>query len=106
MPGKDIRAMEGDAAASSRHSPAQALIEQYLGPGESADNEVVWRVTRFGRACIVYLHRWSGGRETVSSMDSGRESVSIAQHIDVTTDHGLRRLEVELKDLTTPKAVR
>jgi hypothetical protein len=101
--GKDLRSMEGDPSASRRHSPAHALIQQYLGPGESGDGEVVWRINRFGRACILYLHRWNGGRETVTSMDSARESISIASHFDVSDDAGLRRLEVELKALTTHK---
>ena len=84
-----------------RSSAAQDLIEERLGAGQVNGSEVVWRISRYGRACIVYLHRWEGGRETITSMDTARPSVGLALHIDPTAPLGMEMLEAELRSLTT-----
>jgi hypothetical protein len=82
--------------------PAFELITSILGEGRARDNEVVWRVTQFGRPCLVYLHSWASGPQTVTTLDSARPAHSMVRHFDVRTLDDLEAIEEEMRSLLAP----
>ena len=62
---------------------AGEIIERYLGPGQSHPGETFWRVTKFGRPCLVYLHTWANGSQTVTTLDVARLPHQVILHIEI-----------------------
>src|SRR5262245_15078298 len=83
----------------STAGPALDLITSMLGPGEAKHNEVVWRVASHGRPCLVYLHAWASGPQTVTTLDAARPSHSIVRNFEVRTIEDLARLGDEMRGL-------
>jgi len=83
-----------------------ALIERYLGPGESHPGETFWRITKFGRPCLLYLHTWANRSQTVTSLDVARPPHQMIRHIEVNTPAkpGVADLVAELRSLTSWRA--
>src|SRR4051794_39132788 len=50
----------------------RGLIEDSFGPGRSKPGGIVWHVLQYGRACLLYLHNWGAGLETVTTLDTSR----------------------------------
>jgi hypothetical protein len=86
----------------STTGPALDLITSILGRGQAKDNEVVWRITAHGRPCLVYLHSWASGPQTVTTLDSARPSHSMVRHFEVRSIQNLADIEREMRSLLAP----
>jgi hypothetical protein len=94
------------ALPALRRGPATTaaeLIERYLGPGRSTPGETFWRITKFGRPCLVYLHTWANRSQTVTTLDVARPSDQMVLHIEIDPPArpGIAELATELRALTT-----
>ena len=74
-----------------------------LGEAERDGQARVWRLSKFGRACLVYLHTWSNGSQTVTTCDSARTALEAVVNIDIGTIASLDALRAEMDSLTTWK---
>lgn len=101
-PIKDCAAGAGQPFRREPTTTAE-LIERYLGPGQSQPGETFWRITSFGRPCLVYLHTWANRSQTVTTLDVARPPHQMVLHIEIDPPArpGIAQLVAELRGLTT-----
>jgi hypothetical protein len=89
-------------SSSVASGPAFEVITSILGAGQAKYNEVVWRIAAHGRPCLVYLHSWASGPQTVTTLDSARQSHAMVRHFEVRTAQNLADIEQEMLSLLAP----
>lgn len=80
---------------------ASRLVTSVLGRPEVHGTMAVWRVREFGRPCLVSLHTWSSGAQTVTIFDSSRPTYDAVINLVLDSSMALQSLERELQRLTT-----
>jgi hypothetical protein len=61
----------------------------------------LWRVREFGRPCLVSLHTWSNGAQTVTIFDSSRPAHDAIVNLVLDSSKAFHSLQRELQRLTT-----
>ena len=77
------------------------LIRSMLGNPEVHGTMSVWRVRDFGRPCLVSLHTWSNGAQTVTIFDSSRPAYDAIVNLVLESSKAFQSLKRELERLTT-----
>src|ERR1051325_3657785 len=82
LPRAGAEAVRGERMAG----PSCGLITSILGMGMAKENEVVWRLTEHGRPCLVSLHSWASGPQTVTTLDAARAAHAVGKHFEISTE--------------------
>lgn len=101
-PSRDFHAGRVRGLRREQPTTVAELIERYLGPGQSHPGETFWRITTFGRPCLVYLHNWANNSQTVTTLDVARAPHQMVLHIEIDPPArpGMGELVAELRSLT------
>jgi hypothetical protein len=78
-----------------------SLVRSVLGKPEVQGTIALWRIREFGRPCLVSLHTWNSGAQTVTIFDSSRPAYDAIVNLVLDTPKAFHALKRELDRLTT-----
>ncbi len=77
------------------------LVRSVLGSPEVHGTMALWRIREFGRPCLVSLHTWNSGSQTVTIFDSSRPAYDAIVNLVLDSPKAFHALKRELERLKT-----